>query len=359
MQKVHLAYSLTPTRDGAPLLANPLMALLAAVQQQGSISGASRQLKLSYRHVWGELKRWEQTLGEPLLQWERGQAALLSDFGRRLLYAHEQASARLQPQIEALQAQLERGLALAFDPKALVLNMHSSHDEALSALRVHCAAHQLHLDVQFTGSVDALRSLNDGRCQIAGFHTRLPPQAGSLAARTFAPMLEPGLHKLLGFVKRTQGLIVAKGNPLGVESLADVAERKLRWVSRPVGTGTRVLQEDLLAQSGLAKSALQGYRRTEPSHQAAALAVAQDHADATLGLEAAARAQGLGFVPLVQERYVLVCHAKALMQPAMLALAQHLQSAAWGERLSSVAGYEPLDSGQVLKMTEVLPWWSF
>lgn len=357
MQQVHLAYSLMPDADPSAALSNPLMALLTAVQQQGSISGAAKELGLSYRHVWGELKRWEQTMGEPLLQWERGQAARLSAFGERLLYAHTQASARLQPQIEALTAELERGLALAFDPQAMVLHMHASHDEALSALRVHCASHKLHLDMQFTGSIDALRSLNDGRCQVAGFHTRLPAQPDSLTARTFAPMLEPGRHKLLGFVQRSQGLIVAKGNPLAVANLADVAHRGLRWVSRPVGTGTRLLQEELLAQFGLPKSALQGYRRTEPSHQAAALAVAHDQADAALGLEAAARAQGLGFVPLVQERYVLVCQVEALSQPAVLALAQRLRSAAWLARLAQLPGYAPLQSGKVLKMTQTLPWW--
>ncbi len=332
---------------------------LQAVAEHGSILAASKALGLSYRHVWGSLKRWEKELQQPVLNWERGQAAQLTTFGQRLIFADAQAKARLSPQIEALQAELERGLALAFDPSAHVIPLHASHDEALSRLRTHVAKANLHLNISFTGSLDALRALNDGRCLVAGFHTRLPALADSHAARTYKSLLIPGQHKILGFVQRSQGLIVAKGNPLKIKSLAEVAARSLRFTNRPAGTGTRVLLDELLAEQGIAKTAIAGYRKTEPSHQAAALAVVQGNADVALGIEAAAVAQGLGFVPLVQERYALVCSAEALDDPAVQLLAKQLKSAAWLRELSKISGYSPLQSGQVLKMTQVLPWWDF
>ena len=332
---------------------------LQAVAEHGSILAASKALGLSYRHVWGSLKRWEKELQQPVLNWERGQAAQLTTFGQRLIFADAQAKARLSPQIEALQAELERGLALAFDPSAHVIPLHASHDEALSRLRTHVAKANLHLNISFTGSLDALRALNDGRCLVAGFHTRLPALADSHAARTYKSLLIPGQHKILGFVQRSQGLIVAKGNPLKIKSLAEVAARSLRFTNRPAGTGPRVLLDELLAEQGIAKTAIAGYRKTEPSHQAAALAVVQGNADVALGIEAAAVAQGLGFVPLVQERYALVCSAEALDDPAVQLLAKQLKSAAWLRELSKISGYSPLQSGQVLKMTQVLPWWDF
>ena len=86
-----MSYSLAAERPargtGAPLLSNPMMDVLHAVHERGSISAAARQLGLSYRHVWGQLKDWETQLGRELLVWERGQAALLSPFGQRLLMA--------------------------------------------------------------------------------------------------------------------------------------------------------------------------------------------------------------------------------------------------------------------------------
>ncbi len=359
MQHIHLAYNLSEAKAQTGNLSNLMLTTLRAVSESGSILAASKALGLSYRHVWGEFKRWEKALGQPLLVWERGQAAQLTPFAQRLIYAEAQALARLAPQIEALQAELERGLALAFDPSTHVIALHASHDEALSRLRTHAAISKLHLDISFTGSLDALRALNDGRCLVAGFHTRLPALADSLAARTYKSLLIPGQHKILGFVQRSQGLILGRGNPLKIKNLAEVAERSLRFVNRPAGTGTRVLLDELLAEQGIAKAALTGYKKSEPSHQAAALAVAQGRADVALGIQAAAAAQGLGFVPIVQERYALVCHAQALADPAVQLLAKQLKSAAWLRELSKIAGYAPLQSGKVLKMTQVLPWWDF
>lgn len=342
---------------------NPLIDLLNAVQTSGSISGASRSLGLSYRHVWGELKRWENELGNELLVWEKGQSARLSEFGNKLLWAERQVQARLSPQIETLQADLARAFAIAFDDQVHVLTLMASHDDALSALRQFAAReHALQLDIRFTGSVDAIRALNEGRCVLAGFHTLSQPVAGSIAQTTYKPLLKPGLHKIIGFAKRTQGLMLPKGNPLGLTSLADVVRKRAVFVNRALGTGTRVLLDDLLAQDGLAAQDLLGYEQVEPSHLAVAHAVASGQAMTGLGIEAAARARGLDFLPLVVEDYHLVCLKSALNEPAVQALCVVLQSASWHDELRGLPGYQ-LDnapvSGRVLSLRQTLPWWHF
>ncbi|MBU7574933.1 MAG: insulinase family protein [Hydrogenophaga sp.] len=112
MRKIELSYTLTsptPERSSHPVqLRNPMMDVLHAVRSSGSISGAARELGLSYRHVWGQLKDWEAGLGQALIFWERGQAARLTPFGERLLMAERLAQARLGPQMESLRAELER-----------------------------------------------------------------------------------------------------------------------------------------------------------------------------------------------------------------------------------------------------------
>lgn len=359
MHRVQLHYTLRRDASDA-LVRHPLIDLLQAVDAHGSISAAARALGLSYRHVWGELKRWEDELGSELILWEKGQSARLSDFGAKLMWAERQAQARLSPQIEALRADLERAFAVAFDPSAHVLTLYASHDDALPALRAHAAAeHNLHLDIRFTGSVDAIAALNEGRCIMAGFHTLTQPDPDSLAARTYKPLLQPGLHKIIGFGRRTQGLIVAPGNPLGLHSLQDVARTGARFVNRPMGSGTRVLLDDLLAGAGLSAAALSGYADTEPSHAAVAQAVAAAQADAGLGIELAARSRGLDFVPLAHEDYHLVCLKSALEQPAIQALRATLHSAAWQERMAALAGYTCTRCGDILSLRERLPWWTF
>jgi putative molybdopterin biosynthesis protein len=359
VHRVQLHYTLRRDASDA-LVRHPLIDLLQAVDAHGSISAAARALGLSYRHVWGELKRWEDELGSELILWEKGQSARLSDFGAKLMWAERQAQARLSPQIEALRADLERAFAVAFDPSAHVLTLYASHDDALPALRAHAAAeHNLHLDIRFTGSVDAIAALNEGRCIMAGFHTLTQPDPDSLAARTYKPLLQPGLHKIIGFGRRTQGLIVAPGNPLGLHSLQDVARTGARFVNRPMGSGTRVLLDDLLAGAGLSAAALSGYADTEPSHAAVAQAVAAAQADAGLGIELAARSRGLDFVPLAHEDYHLVCLKSALEQPAIQALRATLHSAAWQERMAALAGYTCTRCGDILSLRERLPWWTF
>ncbi|MCO5355363.1 substrate-binding domain-containing protein [Acidovorax kalamii] len=361
MHRVQLHYTLSKDAGNA-LIRNPLPELLQAVAEHGSISGAARALDLSYRHVWGALKRWEDQLGGELIIWGKGQSAQLSEFGAKLLWAERQAQARLAPQIAALHADLERAFAVAFDPNAHVLTLYASHDDALVALRTHAAQADtgaLHLDIRFTGSVDAIRALNEGRCTLAGFHTVEQAGADSLTAHTYQPLLQPGLHKIIGFAQRTQGLIVAPGNPLGLRSLQDVARTGARFLNRPLGTGTRVLLDDLLAQAGLDTQDIVGYALNEPSHTAIAQAVAAGAADVGMGIELAARARGLDFVPLVHERYHLACLKASLDQPATLALRTLLQTPEWLAHMATLPGYTPLRCGEVLAMSTVLPWWQF
>ena len=361
MHRLQFHYSLS--RDARPaLVRNVLIDLLQAVAKHGSISAAARALDLSYRHVWGELKRWETELGNELLVWEKGQSARLSEFGTKLLWAERQAQARLAPQIEALRGDLERAFAVAFDDQAHVVTLYASHDDALSALREHALmqAHgQLHLDIRFSGSVDAIRALNEGRCVMAGFHTLLDTGRRTLTERTYKPLLRPGRHKIIGFARRTQGLMVAPGNPLRLASLQDVAQRHARFANRALGTGTRVVLDELLSRYGPPASDIDGYENTEPSHAAVAHAVAAGHRDAGLGIEAAARAAGLDFVPLADERYHLVCLKSALLQPGIAALLALLQTPGWQRELASIAGHIAMQSGEVLSMRRVLPWWDF
>ncbi len=144
--------------------------------------------------------------------------------------------------------------------------------------------------------------------------------------------------------------MLAKGNPLGLHSLADVAQRQARFANRTLGSGTRVVLDELLALASLNSADLKGYAHTEPSHTAVAQAVAAGQADVGLGLAAAADAAGLDFVPLADERYHLVCRKSALAQPAVQALLQTLKSQPWQSVLEKIAGVSALDCGQVLSM---------
>ncbi|HKX94721.1 MAG TPA: LysR family transcriptional regulator [Methylibium sp.] len=96
-------------------LYHPLFALLDAVRHGGSIKAAAATLGLSYRHVWGELRRWEAALGRALLNKAQGQRAALTPFADRLLEIERSTQARFAPQLEAMRRELEHALVAAYD----------------------------------------------------------------------------------------------------------------------------------------------------------------------------------------------------------------------------------------------------
>ena len=361
---VHLQYSFEAVGQRGAVLHNPLFDLLSALHEHGSIQHAAKAMGASYRHIWGALKRWEEVMGEPLVSWVQGQPARLTPFADRLLWAEKRARTRLTPHIEALRAELEHVLTEALDGSQHVLTLFASHDLALPRLRdLAAAAHGLHIELRFAGSVDALAALAQGRCLVAGFH--VPALAGGSAQFSAAmkPLLKPGLHKLIGCLRRTQGLMVRPGNPLGISGLADLVSatgREARFVNRQPGSGTRLLMDHLLAEQGIAAASLCGYDgQPEDSHVAVAAAVASGGADVGPGIEAAAEQFGLHFIPLIAEDYYLVCLKDALAHPAVLKLRAALESAAWAQALAGLTGYETARSGVVLALTQALPWWHF
>ena len=343
--RVELAYSLVKGSASSDLVLHPLFQMLDAVERRGSISAAARTLGLSYRHVWGELKRWEEDFERLLIVWEKGQKARLTEFGQKLLWAERHAQSRLAPQIAALRADLERAFGLAFDDSAHVLPITASHDDALALFRQHVQPSSLYLDLRFSGSLDALAAMADGRVQVAGFHI---PVAGQVPETLRAELVAQMAAALRGlkvravcFARRQQGLMVEPSNPLKIRGLDDLSSGHFRFVNRARGAGTRLFIDTWLQSKGLSPDAIKGYRYEEPSHAAVAEAVRTGTADFGLGLASVAHARGLGFVPLFQEDYWLAVHQDGLNDPAIDALVSRVQDSDWRDQLAVLQGYEP------------------
>jgi len=355
---IHLRYVLEPGEQRGAELGNPLFELLAAVMEHGSIRHAAQALGTSYRHVWGSLRKWEKILGEPLITWSQGQKARPTPFAERLLWAERRARTRMQPHIEALRSDLSRVLADARDQRHQLLSVRASHDLALPVLQQHLAeSAQLHLEIGFQGSVDALRALNDRQCLVAGFHVPALRGAAPVFSRAIKPLLKPRLHKLIACSRRMQGLMVRKEHAARVRTFPDVFRQELRFVNRQTGSGTRMLVDHLLHEHSLATRA-GDLQHVEHTHVAVALCVASGVADAGVGVEAAALQFGLHFVPLVEENYFLACLNSSIDHPAVQRLREVLAGEAWGRILANLPGYRPaVTPGALLVVEDALPWW--
>ncbi len=95
---------------------------------------------------------------------------------------------------------------------------------------------------------------------MAGFHTLLDTVANHAPSAPTSPCCNPGLHKIIGFARRTQGLMVPPGNPLRLHTLHDLIERGARFANRSLGSGTRVVLDELLDLQWAARRADQRLR---------------------------------------------------------------------------------------------------
>ncbi len=359
---VHLHYAFEPGEQRGASLGSPLFDLLSSVRESGSIQHAAKDLGCSYRFLWGALKKWESVLNEPLIVWSRGQRATLTPFAERLLWAERRARTRMQPHIEALRADLARVLADARDERQQVLTVAASHGLALPILQqVAASSAALHLDIRFQGSIDSLRALNDGQCVVAGFPVpALQEGAAPTFVKALQPLFKPGLHMLIGCVRRRQGLMLRREHAGLVRGFGDLVGLPLRFANRQVGSGTRLLVDHLMHEAGLAQQTLPGdAEHIEETHVAVAASIASGLADVGLGIEAAAAEFGLHFVPLVEEDYFLVCLKPSLQHPAVQRLCAVLAGPEWRARLAVLPGYTAVAApGVALEMADALPWWT-
>jgi putative molybdopterin biosynthesis protein len=198
------------------------------------------------------------------------------------------------------------------------------------------------------GSYAGLTALRRGECHVTGTHL-LDEATGDYNISYLDRLFRPGEVALIHLVDRTQGLIVAPGNPLGLRSLADLVERRARFVNRQRGSGTRMLLDFGLRQAGLSGQEIAGYERELYTHLAVAAAVASEGADAGLGIQAAAQALGLDFVPIAREQYDLAIRADALELPSLRALLALIASERFRAAVTALGGYDASRSGAVLR----------
>ncbi|MBB3143026.1 substrate-binding domain-containing protein [Halomonas organivorans] len=329
-----------------------LFGLLEAVHRHGKLTRAAETVGISYRHAWNLLNKWGEFFGIALVDLERGKGARLSPLGEKLLWAEQRVIARLGPQLESLGSELNLAIQQTLEGVMPVLRLHASHGYAVELLPEHLD--ELRLDLQYCSPREALAALHRGACDLAGFH--LPHgEVGRRVSREYRDLLKPRSYRILRFITRRQGLMVAPDNPLGVRSLADLVRDEVRFINRQAASGTRALLDGLLTDAGLSTKRIRGYELEEYTHSAVAAYVAAGMADAGFGVEAAARRFGLDFVPLALEDYLLVCHRRSLAEPKLKSLCQVLAGEAFQAAVSELPGYTPDRCGEVEGVEALLP----
>ncbi|HVF63674.1 MAG TPA: substrate-binding domain-containing protein [Casimicrobiaceae bacterium] len=309
-----------------------LLPLLQSIGAEGSLAAAARRLSLPYRTAWAVLESAARVAGTPLASLAPGRGAQLTPIGQRLLDAHTATTSLLIAHTEPIEI---KGVRTTTAPTPSRLKIAASHDIALAQLKDRWRlAHDIALE--FHGSVEAIEAYRAGRADVAGFHVAM---TGRGETDPLYAMLDPRRDALVSFLMRTQGLIVARGNPRRIRRLADLAATGSTIVNRQPGSGTRLLFDRLLDRARLGRDRIAGYANEEFTHAAVAATVAAGRADAAFGIEAAAAQFGLHFVRLARERYRFVCSVRALDALRIVAFRRLLSSTATRAVVRPLPGY--------------------
>lgn len=202
------------------------------------------------------------------------------------------------------------------------------------------------LALLFGGSLDGLARFAEGGATVCGLHVpdRTPGKYNVDAVREATRDRD---LVLIEWARRRQGLMLAPGNPLGIEGLGDAVERGARLIDRQQGAGSHLLLERLLAQAGVERERLTLVAEPALNENDVARAVHAGHADAGLGIESAARESGLAFLPLIDERFDLLVGRREYFDAPFQALLALTRSGSFAERAATLGGYDIEATGTV------------
>ena len=197
------------------------------------------------------------------------------------------------------------------------------------------------------GSLGGLMALSRGEAHLAGTHL-LDEATGEYNLPFVKRHLKGQDVVVINLVRRVQGLIVQPDNPHSLASLDDLAHDGVTYVNRQHGSGTRVLLDYMLRQSGLSADRVRGYEREEYTHLAVAAAVAGGKADAGMGVLSAARALKMDFVPLADEQYDLVIPRAHYESELLAPLLELVRSVEFRDAVVALGGYDISTMGHVV-----------
>ncbi len=233
--------------------------------------------------------------------------------------------------------ELGTSLAPMVDPPPVAVG---SHDPLLEwALRDS----RSQVATLFDGSLDGLDRLARREAILAGMHIHEPGE-GRWNVDTVCAALPAEPVVVVEWAWRQRGLVVPPGNPHALRDAADLRGR--RAVPRQNEAGAQQLLNLLLAEAGLPPSEID-FLPAVRSEAEIALAVLNGRADVGLGLECVAREHGLGFVPLVRERFDLVIWRRMWFEEPMQRLLAFARTAPFAARAAELGGYDVSGLGRI------------
>ncbi len=195
------------------------------------------------------------------------------------------------------------------------------------------------------GSMGGLIAVEKRIAHFAGSHL-LDTKTGDYNRSYIGKYVKNTPVALVTLVHRWQGLMIARGNPKGIQGIADLTRSDISLINRQAGSGTRILLDYELQKAGIDAASIAGYRSEEYTHMSVAMAVTSGRADVGMGILAAAQALNLDFIPIARERYDLVIPTNLLPDERIVLLFEIIRSPGFIEKVLALGGYEVEETGR-------------
>lgn len=327
-----------------------VMHLLRVIENTKNMRQACLQEGISYRSGWNLVANLQNQLGALVIDSSPGRGTNLTDLGQRLVWAQKRTEARLGPLLDSMSSEISEDIARSTSRSQRVLRLYASHGFAIASLFEQLYQQHIPIELSYRGSQEALESFHRQGCELAGFHVPLGPLQEVLYQRVAHLLLGP--IRLIQLATRRQGLMVARGNPKNIWTIPDLVRTGVRFVNRQPGSGTRAILELLLKEQHITPQSILGFNNVELTHAAIGAYIASGKADVGLGVETGAKQFDLDFVPLLTERYFLVCQEELLKDPRFIPIYRSLQSPVFHAQVNQISGYDAQNTGMVLTVKQ-------
>lgn len=196
------------------------------------------------------------------------------------------------------------------------------------------------------GSMGGIEALRKNLCHVATSHL-LQPDDDEYNFGFVASEFEQ-TPAVVNFCKREQGILVQKGNPKNIQSVADLIGEGIRIVNRPVGTGTRLLFDKELDGAGINPDDIDGYTVEIARHMDVGIEVFAGRADAAPCIRPIAGLLSLDFLPIRWERYDLLISKGRFFDEGIQSFLTMLHEAPFLDIVGQFDGYDLSVSGKMI-----------
>lgn len=197
------------------------------------------------------------------------------------------------------------------------------------------------------GSMGGIMAMKRNECHIAPIHL-LDMDTGEYNISYIKKYFSGNKMVLIKGVRRLQGFIVQKNNPMDIKGFIDLKREDISFANRQRGAGTRLLLDYNLKKLEIDPSQITGYERELNTHMAIAMAVKSGSSVTALGIESVAKAMDLDFINVGYEDYDFLLPYEILEDSRVEEFIKTLKSEEFKNRVSSLGGYELDNTGEIV-----------